>query len=127
MSRGRPTGVGQRLTARWRHYVAYTALFLVVYGGIRVVTGGFPTPLLFGLLVGSLLKDAYDELRLRRGRSPLAYAGFEHAPSNAVLLGFLATGVIDPPGTVAGVPAALLAGALAAVDLVVDLSQDARS
>lgn len=117
----------QRLVARGWHYLAYTVLFLVLYGGIRVWTGGFPEWLLFAVLVGSLLKDVYDELRLQRGGQPLGYAGVEHAPSNAILIAFLLSGFIDPTGTVLGVSARNIALGLAVIDLLFDLSQDMRA
>ena len=117
----------ERFAARLLHYVAFTVVFLLLYGGIRLWLGGFPAALLFGVLVVSLGKDLIDEVQLARGRPPVAYAGVEHAPSNAILLGFLATGVVDPAGTLAGVPAAYWAGGLAALDLVFDLSQDLRA
>ncbi|MEF8819945.1 MAG: hypothetical protein V5A31_13165 [Haloferacaceae archaeon] len=117
----------ERLVARAGHYLAFTLLFLAVYGGVVVALGRFPEPLLLGILVVSLAKDVYDELRLRRGGSPLGYAGIEHAPSNAVLIAFVLGGVIDPVGTVGGVSVASLALGLAAVDLVFDLWQDARA
>ena len=100
---------------------------MLLYGGIRVSTGQFPEWLLFAVLVGSLLKDAYDEIRLQRGGQPLAYAGVEHAPSNAVLIAFLLSGFIDPTGTVVGVPARDVALGIAVVDLLFDLSQDMRA
>lgn len=75
----------------------------------------------------SLAKDLVDEYRLQRGRAPVAYAGVEHAPSNAILLVFLATGLVDPAGAHAGVPLEYWAGGLAALDLVFDLSQDLRA
>ena len=124
--RSRPS-VRDRLRARLRHYLAYTALFLLLYGGLRLWLGRFPEPLLFGVLAVSLAKDLYDEFRLRRGGTPLAFAGFEHAPSNAVVLAFLALGVMSPAGTVGGVPSAYVAGGLAALDLLFDLHQDLRS
>lgn len=117
----------ERLAARALHYLAYTAAFLLCYGGIRYGLGRFPEPLLFGVLLGSIAKDGYDEYRLRRGRQPLAYAGVEHAPSNVVLLAFLATGVVDPAGALAGLPAGYWAGGLAALDLAFDLWQDSRA
>lgn len=118
---------GQKLLARGWHYLAYSIFFLLVYGGIRLWLGWFPVWLLFAVLVVSLLKDVYDEFRLQRGGQPLGYAGIEHSPSNAVLIGFLLTGVIDPAGTVVGFPARDVALWLAAVDLVFDLSQDLRA
>lgn len=117
----------QRLVARGWHYLAYSVLFLLLYGGIRVSTGRFPEWLLFAVLVGSLLKDVYDELRLQRGGQPLGYAGVEHAPSNAVLIAFLLSGFVDPTGTVAGLPARDVALGIAVVDLLFDLSQDMRA
>lgn len=117
----------QRLLARGWHYLAYTVFFLLVYGGIRVATGEFPTWLLFAVLVVSLLKDVYDEIRLRRGDQPLAYAGVEHAPSNVVLILFLLSGFVAPTGTVLGFPARHVALWLAGIDLVFDLSQDMRA
>lgn len=117
----------QRLLARGWHYVAYTVFFLLVYGGVVVATGGFPTWLLFAILVGSLLKDVYDEIRLQRGGQPLAYAGVEHAPSNVVLAAFLVSGVVAPTGTILGYPTGDVALWLAVVDLVFDLSQDMRA
>jgi len=117
----------QRLVARGWHYFGYTVFFLLLYGGIRVSLGQFPEWLLFGVLAVSLLKDVYDEARLRRGRQPLAYAGIEHAPSNAVLIGFLLSGFVDPTGTVLGVGAREAALWLAVVDLLFDLSQDMRA
>jgi len=117
----------QRLLARGWHYFGYGVLFALVYGGIRVLTGEFPAWLLFAVLVVSVLKDLYDEIRLQRGGQPLAYAGIEHAPSNAVLIVFILSGFIDPTGTLLGVPARNVALGLAAVDLVFDLSQDMRA
>lgn len=117
----------ERLAARTGHYLAFTLLFLALYGGIVVVLGRFPEPLLLGVLVVSLAKDLYDEVRLRRGGTPLGYAGIEHAPSNAVLIAFILGGVVDPTGTVGGVSVELVALGLAAVDLVFDLSQDLRA
>lgn len=117
----------QRLVARGWHYLAYSVLFLLLYGGIRLSTGQFSEWLLFAVLVGSLLKDVYDEIRLQRGGQPLAYAGIEHAPSNAILIIFLLSGFIDPTGTVLGVPARDIALGLAVVDLLFDLSQDMRA
>ncbi len=117
----------QRLVARGWHYLAYTVFFLAVYGGVRVVTGGFPEWLLFAILIVSLLKDVYDEIRLQRGGQPLAYAGVEHTPSNVVLIAFLLAGIVEPAGTVAGFPARDVALWLAGVDLVFDLSQDMRA
>lgn len=117
----------QRLVARGWHYLGYGVFFSLVYGGIRVYLGGFPEWALFAVLVGSLLKDVYDEVRLQRGGQPLAYAGIEHAPSNAVLIVFVLSGVIDPVGTVLGVPSRDVALWLAVIDLVFDLSQDMRA
>lgn len=117
----------QRLIARGWHYLAYSVLFLVVYGGVRLYLGRFPEWLLFGVLVASLLKDVYDEVRLRRGGQPLAYAGVEHAPSNAVLIGFILVGFVEPSGAVLGFPARDVALGLAVVDLLFDLSQDLRA
>ena len=117
----------QRLVARGWHYLGYSVLFLLLYGGIRVSTGQFPEWLLFAVLVGSLLKDVYDEIRLQRGGQPLAYVGVEHAPSNAVLIAFLLSGFIDPTGTIIGVPARNVALGIAVVDLLFDLSQDMRA
>jgi len=117
----------QRLVARGWHYLGYTVLFLLLYGGIRLWTGGFPEWLLFTVLVGSLLKDVYDEFRLQRGDQPLGYAGIEHAPSNAILIVFLLSGFIAPTGTVFGFPARDVALGLAVIDLIFDLSQDARA
>jgi hypothetical protein len=117
----------QRLVARGWHYFAYGVFFLLVYGGIRLSTGEFPAWLLFAVLVGSVLKDVYDEIRLQRGGQPLAYAGIEHAPSNAVLIAFLLTGFVDPAGTVLGFPARDVALGLAVGDLLFDLSQDMRA
>ena len=117
----------QRLVARGWHYLGYGVFFSLVYGGIRVLTGGFPEWLLFAVLVVSVLKDLYDEIRLQRGGQPLGYAGIEHAPSNAVLIVFVLSGFIDPAGTAFGVPARDVALGLAAVDLAFDLSQDMRA
>ena len=117
----------ERLVARAGHYLAFTLLFLALYGGVVVALGRFPEPLLLAILVGSLAKDAYDEVRLRRGGMPLGYAGIEHAPSNAVLIAMTLGGVIDPAGMVGGVSVETLSLALAAVDLVFDLSQDLRA
>ncbi|WP_154018486.1 hypothetical protein [Halolamina rubra] len=117
----------QRLVARGWHYLVYSVLFLVLYGGIRLVTGGFPEWLLFAVLVGSVLKDLYDELRLQRGGQPLGYAGIEHSPSNAVLIVFLLSGFVDPAGSVLGVPARDVALVIAVGDLLFDLSQDMRA
>ncbi|WP_435064619.1 hypothetical protein [Halobaculum sp. EA56] len=119
--------VRERLVARAWHYVAFGVLSLAVYGGIVVLLGRFPGWLLLAILVGSLLKDVYDEYRLRRGRDPLGYAGIEHAPSNAVLIAFLLLDVIEPAGTVLGVSVESLALGIAVVDLAFDLSQDARA
>jgi hypothetical protein len=117
----------QRLFARGWHYLGYSVFFSLLYGGIRLSTGRFPDWLLFGVLVGSLLKDVYDELRLQRGGQPLGYAGIEHAPSNAVLIIFLLSGFIEPTGSVLSLPARDIAVALAVVDLLFDLSQDMRA
>lgn len=117
----------QRLMARGWHYLGYGVFFSLAYGGIRVYLGEFPEWALFAVLVGSLLKDVSDEVRLRRGGQPLAYAGIEHAPSNAVLIVFVLSGGIDPVGTVLGVPSRDVALWLAVVDLVFDLSQDVRA
>jgi len=117
----------QRLLARGWHYLGYSVFFLLVYGGIRLWFGQFPEWLLFAVLVVSLLKDVFDEIRLRRGGQPLGYAGIEHAPSNVVLIGFLLSGFVDPAGTILGFPARDVALGLAAVDLVFDLSQDLRA
>ena len=112
---------------RWRQYVASTLASLAVYGGVRLYLGSLPVALLFGALGVSIAKDLYDEYRIRRGRPPLLYAGVEHAPSNAVLLALLATGFVDPPGAVGGVPLADWAMGLAVFDLAFDLSQDLRT
>lgn len=117
----------ERLLARASHYVAFGVLFSLLYGGIVLVRGGFPPWLLLAVLVGSLLKDVYDEIRIQRGGQPLAYAGIEHTPSNLVLLAFLLSGVVDPAGSLFGVPVETLAVGLAVVDTVFDLSQDARA
>ena len=119
-------GPRERLLARGLHYVVFGVLFLGIYGAIVRFTGAFPTWLLLAILALSLLKDLYDEVRLRRGSQPLAYAGIEHTPSNLVLLGFLLFDVVDPVGTVLGVPVESLAVGLAVVDTVFDLWQDAR-
>ena len=121
---GRPaTG---RLAARWRHYVAFGALYVVVYGGLALA-GRFPRWLLFGLLLVSLGKDLLDEYRLRRGGGPLVYAGIEHAPSDVVLLVLLLAGTLVPAGSFLGASAWSWAVLLAAVDLVLDVSQDLRA
>lgn len=117
----------ERFAARLLHYAAFTLFFLLLYGGIRFWLGRFPKDLLVGVLVASLAKDLIDEVLLALGRAPLAYAGVEHAPSNAILLGFLATGVVEPTGSLSGVPVTYWAGGLAALDLVLDLSQDLRA
>lgn len=117
----------QRLVARGWHYLGYSILFLLLYGGIRLSLGRFPEWLLFAVLVGSLLKDVFDEIRLQRGGQPLAYAGVEHAPSNAILIVFLLSGFVDPTGAVLGIPARDVALGLAVVDLLFDLSQDMRA
>ncbi len=117
----------ERLAARGGRYLAFTLLFLAVYGGVVVGVGRFPEPLLLAILGGSLAKDLYDEVRLQRGGVPLGYAGIEHAPSNAVLIWLILGGVIDPLGALWGVPVETLALVLAAVDLVFDLSQDLRA
>lgn len=117
----------ERLVARLWHYVAYSILFLLVYGGVRLSLGYFPDALLFGILIISVLKDVYDEYRLQRGGQPLGYAGFEHTPSNLVLIVFLAGGFIEPSGTFGGFTATEVAIGLAAFDLVFDLSQDLRA
>jgi hypothetical protein len=117
----------QRLVARGWHYLGYGVFFLVLYGGIRLSLGRFPEWLLFAVLVGSLLKDVYDETRLQRGGQPLAYGGIEHAPSNVILVVFLLSGVVDPAGAILGVPARDVALGLAVVDLVFDLWQDVRA
>ena len=117
----------ERLLARGWHYLGYSVVFLLLYGGIRLSLGRFPVWLLVGVLVGSLLKDVYDERRLQRGRKPLAYAGIEHAPSNAILIVFLLSGFIAPTGSVLGVSTRDWTLGLAAVDLLFDLSQDIRA
>lgn len=117
----------ERLAARGWHYVAYTIVFLLSYGGIRIGLGYFPDWLLFGVLIASLAKDLYDEYRLQQDRQPLAYAGVEHAPSNVVLLMFLRADIIMPTGTLAEIPASYWAAGLASLDLVFDLSQDLRA
>ena len=114
------------LAARGLHYLAFGALFAVVYGGLAL-SDRFPRWLLFGVLLVSLAKDGYDEYRLRRGRPPLIYAGVEHAPSNVVLLALLLSGLLVPAGSFVGVPAWSWAVALAAGDLVFDVSQDLRA
>lgn len=116
----------ERLAARWLHYVAFAALFAIVYGGLALA-GRFPGWLLFGVLLVSLAKDGYDEYRLRRGGWPLVYAGVEHAPSNVVLLVLLLSGLLDPVGSFVGVSAWSWAILLAAGDLVFDVSQDFRA
>ena len=118
---------GERLLARTGHYAAFLLLFGVVYGGVVFANGGIPDAALFGILLASLLKDAYDEYRLRRGLGPLTYGGVEHASSNAVLLALLLGGYVDPTGAFAGVTARAWAVGLAAGDLLFDLSQDARA
>ena len=117
---------GERLAARWLHYVAFGSLFAVAYGWLALA-GRFPPWLLFGLLAVSLAKDGYDEYRLRRGGRPLAYVGVEHAPSNVVLLVLLLGGLLDPVGALAGVSLWTWAVALATADLAFDLSQDLRA
>jgi hypothetical protein len=117
----------ERLAARAGHYLAFTLLFLALYGGVVVALGRFPEPLLLAILVASFAKDLYDEVRLRRGGMPLGYAGIEHAPSNAVLIAMILGGVVTPVGTVGGVPVETLSLALATVDLLFDLSQDLRA
>jgi hypothetical protein len=117
----------ERFRARLRHYLAYTVLFVLVYGAVRLLLGSFPVPLLLGILLVSLGKDVVDELRLRRGGKPVGYAGIEHAPSNAVLLLFVLSGFVTPAGAVGPVSVRTLVLVLAAVDLVFDLSQDARA
>jgi hypothetical protein len=115
------------LLARGAHYLAFGVLFALLYGGVVLRLGRFPTWLLLGILGASLFKDVYDEIRLRQGGQPLAYAGIEHTPSNLVLLAFLLTGVVDPAGSLVGVPVESLAIGLAVVDTVFDLWQDARA
>lgn len=117
----------QRLVARLWHYVAYSIVFLFAYGGVRFYLGYFPEVLLFGILLISVLKDLYDEIRLQRGSQPLGYAGFEHTPSNVILLVFLTVGVIEPSGMFSGFTATEWAIGLAAFDLIFDLSQDLRA
>jgi hypothetical protein len=117
----------ERLVARGWHYVVFGILSLVGYGAVVVVLGEFPELLLLGILVASFLKDVFDEYRLWQGRVPLGYAGIEHSPSNAVLIAFLLLDVIEPTGTVLGVSVESVALWLAAIDLVFDLSQDARA
>ena len=116
-----------RISARLWHYVASGLAFGVVYGWFVVERGGVPDALLFGVLLVSLAKDAYDEIRLRRGDGPLVYGGVEHSPSNAILLVLLLGGGVDPTGAFAGVSAHAWAVVLAAFDLAFDLSQDLRA
>ena len=116
----------ERLAARWHHYVAFGALFALVYGGLALA-GRFPRWLLFGLLAVSIGKDVLDEFRLRQGAPPLVYAGVEHAPSNVVLLVLLLSGTLAPAGAFLGVSAWSWALVLAAFDLVFDVSQDLRA
>ena len=118
---------GERLLARAGHYAAFFLLFGVVYGGVVLANGEIPDAALFCVLFASLLKDAYDEYRLRRGLRPLTYGGVEHAPSNAVLLALLLGGYVDPAGAFVGVTARTWAVGLAGGDLLFDLSQDARA
>jgi hypothetical protein len=120
-------GPRERLLARSVHYLVFGVLFLGLYGAVVRFTGGFPEWLLLAILGGSLLKDLYDEVRLRRGGQPLAYAGIEHTPSNLVLLVFVLLDVLEPTGTVLGVPVEPLVIGLAVVDTVFDLWQDARA
>ena len=116
-----------RLLGRIWQYAAFALLFGGVYGWFVVERGGIPDVLLFGVLVVSLAKDVYDEIRLQRGDGPLVYAGVEHSPSNAILLGLLLAGYVDPGGAFAGVAASTWAAGLAAFDLLFDLSQDLRA
>lgn len=117
----------ERLVARGWHYVVFGIISLVGYGGIVFLRGAFPEWLLFGILFGSFLKDIVDEIQLQRGKQPLGYAGIEHSPSNVVLIAFLLLNIIEPTGMVLGVAAGPLALGIAVVDLVFDLSQDARA
>lgn len=120
------------LRRRLAHYAVFTVLFAMLYAGVLVGNGSFPPALLFGILALSLVKDVLDEVRLQRGDGPIAFLMVEHLPSNLVLLGLLGTGVVVPPGALAlpgaGTSVSLwaLAVGLAAVDALVDLSQDLR-
>ncbi|KAA9397866.1 hypothetical protein Har1130_06725 [Haloarcula sp. CBA1130] len=117
----------QRFIARLWHYLAFTVFFALLYAGISLWLGSFPDRLLLAILIVSVLKDLYDEYQLQHGGQPLAYANIEHSPSNAVLIAFILSGVIDPSGTYLGIPTATWALALAVGDLLFDLSQDARA
>jgi hypothetical protein len=118
---------GQRLAARLWHYVAFTVVFLLIYGGIIYELGYFPQRLLFGILLVSLAKDLFDEYRLLRGRQPLVYGGIEHAPSNVILIAFILTDLIILTGSFQAIPLETWALGLAGFDLLLDLSQDLRA
>ena len=98
-----------------------------MYGGIHVWIGSVPNRLLFAVLIMSVLKDLYDEYRLQPGGQSLVYANIGHSPSNAVLIVFTPTGVIDPSGRHLGAPTATWALALAVVDLLFGLSRDTQA
>lgn len=111
---------------RLYYYIGFFVVFAWVYGVLTLVLNRFPDWLLFGILVVSLGKDLVDEVRMRSGGDPVAYARIEHNPSNVVLLFFLATGFVEPVGEVLSVPLLWVAYGLAVVDLVLDGSQDFR-
>lgn len=114
------------LARRTYYYLGFFVVFLGLYGGVVLVLEGFPDRLLFGVLLLSLAKDVVDEYLIWLGDKPVAYGRIEHNPSNLVLLLFLASGVVEPAGTVLGAPARGVAAALAFLDLALDGSQDLR-
>ncbi|MFB6104309.1 MAG: hypothetical protein ABEJ57_04390 [Halobacteriaceae archaeon] len=75
----------------------------------------------------SLGKDLIDEVRMRRGGEPVAYATIEHTPSTIVLLALLLVGRVTFGPAIAGIDRQAITAAVGTVDLVLDISQDLRA
>lgn len=113
------------LTQRTDYYVLWTAIFLIVYGGATTFLE-VPATVWLSIVVISLLKDIYDEIRIYRGGTPLAYADIEHNPSNILILVFIAVGIINPDGSTLRISNTVLIVAMSLIDLVIDGWQDLR-
>jgi hypothetical protein len=111
------------LTSRTEYYGLWTLAFLAVYGA-AILLLDIPDVIWAAVPAVLLLKDLYDEIRIRDGKESVAYADIEHNPSNIVMLLFMASGFLSLEGTVSGIGLQPAAAVLATLDLLVDGRQD---
>lgn len=112
------------LTKRTHYYGLFSAIFLMLYGGIVYFLGEFPTYWVLAILAGSLVKDIADQINIYNGGSPIAWNDIEHNPSNLVLLAFIGLGVITLEGSTGGISNSTIGIILALADTALDGYQD---